>query len=942
MKKMRWMMVGIFAAMSLGAMSQPVVPALPFDPEVTKGTLPNGLTYYIQHNENPQKRAYFYIAQKVGSVQEEESQRGLAHFLEHMCFNGSDHFPGKGIINFCEKIGVQFGRHLNAYTSTDRTVYNIDNVPVDDEKNLDSCLYILYDWAHGLTLDPKEVDNERGVIHEEWRVRSNGIMRILERQLPVLAKGSRYADRLPIGLMSVVDSFAYKELRDYYDKWYRPDLQGIIVVGDFDVKVMEEKVKKIFSSLPAPKADAAPLEYFTIPDNEQPIIVFDKDKEVTAPMVMMGSKYDPVPRAQRNTMMGVVSQYMENIISSMFNRRLSELMQTPDIPFASVEGGVDGMIITDRKKTLGLNYSPKQGKDKEALTVALREMRRLGVYGFSEAEFSLAKTELEGQLDQQLASRKTVKSKVLVNECVEHFLENDVKTSFTQEIAMHRTFMKRIPLEAINEMVKEAIGQLDTNLVIAGFYPDKEEFVMPSSTEAQEILAQVKKESLQPYEMKEVDTRILDKQPQAGTIIQELAEDPFGYKGFVLSNGVTVKYKKTDFDESKIICNAVSHGGLKKVALEDVENARFFNQFIANNGLGKYTGNELEKALAGRVIHITPQLKYSTEQIVGNTSKKDAATMFQLMHLYFTDLKYDTLNYNIVRKSMMDQLANRNARPTTAFEDSTQILLNCNHPLAQPFTVERLKKVTYDGVYALYKKRFANAADFTFIFTGAIEEDSIKQWASLYLGSIPTHSRLLEKYEKKTIPMMKGSKTCRFTQKMETPQSYMATIWNGKTKWTTQTEVMAAVLKKILSIYSTETIREKYQFTYGSYTDMECGELMGEERYLLQMLAPVKPGKCDSALAILKEGVAMIAEKGVSEEQLNKVKEQELKVFETNQRENGYWNRLEQGYVLYNNLRPLEMKKVLEDLTSEQIRNFVKKVVYKNKNVLDVIMEPEQ
>ena len=940
--KNKLLFLAVFLTAGIQALvAQGPVNELPFDPDVTKGTLPNGLTYYIQHNENPKDRAFFYIAQKVGSVQEEENQRGLAHFLEHMCFNGSEHFPGNGAVNFCQKIGVQFGNHLNAYTACDRTVYNIDNVPTSNPANLDSCLYILYDWAHALTLDPKEIDKERGVIHEEWRVRNTGTNRILERQLPALMPGSKYADRFPIGLMSVVDNFKPEVLRAYYDKWYRPDLQGIVVVGDIDVKQMEEKIKTIFGKLPAPKEDAAKFEYYAVPDNNKPILVFDKDKEVTTPAIQMFIKYDPVPRRYRNSIAGLSNNFVNIVMTTMINYRLDDLLQDPNIPAATCRAFFGPYIMAHTKQALQMALRPKDGKSEESLAMALRELRRVSMYGFAEAEYKRALTDLSGMLDQMVESRKTVKSNELVDECVEHFLENQAKTKFETEVQIYRQLGQNIPVKLLNQLAKAMIGQLDTNLVVLGVYPEKEGIKVPTTEDAAKVLAKVKAEKLEPYEAKVIDTKLLDKEPQAGTIKQELTADALGYKGFTLSNGITVKYKATDFDEGSIVMKALSHGGQFRLNKNELDNAALFNAVMGNNGVGKFNSNDLEKALTGRVVSVAPRLNNSIEQLTGSSSKKDFKTLFQLTYLYFTDIHYDTLNYNKVMKNQEVALANRDANPMTAFNDSLQLNIYDYSPYVEPMTSGRLKKVTYDGILKIYKERFANPADFTFVFTGAINEDSLKLFASKYLASLPTKGKL-EHAEKTDMHLMKGQKICRFSKKMETPQCYVVGVWNGTCKLTPQNQVVAEALGQVLDIYFTETIREKHSFAYSTGAHASASYMLGEPRFIVQVVAPVKPEKCDSTIMLINEGFEDLAKKGVSEENLNKVKEQMLKEYETNQRENSYWHGAEESLVLYGINEVAGTKEAIENLSSEQIKAFLKDYVLKQNNHLKAVIEPEQ
>ena len=939
MKKFFLTLVTLFAFGFTMSLSAQDMQELPFDTAVVKGTLPNGLTYYIQHNENPKQRAFFYIAQKVGSVQEDDNQRGLAHFLEHMCFNGSEHFKGNGIVSFCQRIGVRFGAHLNAYTAADRTVYNIDNVPTTDPTNLDSCLYILYDWANGLTLDPAEIDKERGVIHEEWRMRTSGVMRVLERQLPKLMPGSKYGERLPIGLMSVVDNFKPQVLRDYYEKWYRPDLQGIIIVGDIDVKQMEQKVKQIFGKIPA-QPNAAKFEYYPVPDNDKPIIIFDKDKEITTPSVSIMIKHDPLERQYRNTVAGLANLYIKQQISLMFNYRLQDLMQQADVPFSDISASDDQFILANTKDALSLDFTPKTGKDKEAFQVALRELMRIARYGFTEPEYKRAITDYTGKLDQAVEAHKTIRSGQLVQECVSNFLNNDAKPSFATEVEIDRQLAKILPLQAINQTIQGIIGKLDTNVVVLGLYPEKEGITVPNDNEISQLLTQTKTEQVAPYVAKVVDAKLLDKEPKAGKIKKELPADALGYKTLVLSNGIQVKYKQTDFDEGNILFSASRAGGWSKLQAKDMPNVDLLNDVMADNGLGKFNSNDLTQALTGRTVSVAPALNQYSENFGGRSSKKDLRTLFQLTYLYLTDVNYDTINYRKVYKEQEQQLANRNAEPLSAFQDSITTWLYDHSPYRQPMTSERLKQVSYDGILKIYRERFANPADFTFIFTGAFDEDSLRTFASQYLGALPAKAKG-EKVTDTGVHFIKGMKQCDITKKMETPKCYILQVWNGTCPFTVKNQVLADALGDVLDMKYTETVREKYSFAYSTSSSAQSFRSY-KDLFILQTIAPVKPEKCDSALLIIDQGLNEIATQGVNAEHMAKIKEQMLKTYETNQRENRYWNALERTLVVDKVNNHEGEREAIEALSSDQIKDFVNKIVLKQQNRLNVIILPEK
>lgn len=931
--------LSLIATMLFGwAFAQNGAPApLPFDTAVVKGTLPNGMTYYIQHNANPPQRAFFYIAQKVGSVQEEENQRGLAHFLEHMCFNGSEHFPGNAIIEFCQRIGVQYGADLNAYTAADRTVYNINNVPTTDEKNLDSCLLILYDWSHALTLDPKEIDKERGVIHEEWRMRSSAMMRILERQLPTLMPGSRYGERLPIGLMSVVDNFKPEALRAYYEKWYRPDLQGLVIVGDIDVKQMEQKVKDVFSGIKMPE-NPAKFEYYDVPDNPQPIIVVDKDKEISTPDVTLMVKHDPLPRELRQTAAAIPMDYITTVLDQMFSYRFDDLMQNPDAPYNNLSAGDGEFILASTKEAFQFSVTPKDGQTEEATKGLLREVLRAARFGFTESEYDRAKTQFLSDLDQAREARKKIKSGRLVNECIENFLEGTLKTNFETEYELYKQMAGAIPLQIVNAYLGKLIGKLDTNVVILATFPERDTVKVTEAAVFGKILSDVKAEDLKPYEAKTVDARLIEKEPKAGTIKKELPANKLGYKTLILSNGIKILYKTTDFDESKILFNAVSPGGTAKIPTSEIDNADLFGAVMADNGLGRYNGVDLRRALTGRQVTLTPMLRHYSEQFGGNASPRDLRTLMQLVYLSFTELNYDTLNYRTVMKNMEQELRGRNARPMSALQDSVTTRLYGYNLRERPLTLESLGRVTYDGIRKIYNERFANAGDFTFIFTGAVNEDSLRLLSCQYLAALPTKGKK-EKQVDDGVRLWSGLQTCDFKRKMETPMAYLLQLWNSPEPYSVKNDVVAEAAGRVLETIYLQTVREQHSFSYSVQTDCSPFEIP-DHHQVMETICPVKPEKCDSALDIIEKELKTLVAGASQEQYLPKVKEQMLKIYENNQRENRYWHSLAADLILRGRDGHEGQREAIESVTAADVTNFLSDVM-KHGNRLTIIMRPE-
>ena len=519
------------------------MPPIPIDSQVRIGKLENGLTYYIRHNALPEKQADFYIAQKVGSILEEDSQRGLAHFLEHMCFNGTTNFPGNALREYLESIGVKFGQNLNAYTSVDETVYNISNVPVIRDGIVDSCLLILHDWANDLTLDPKEIDKERGVIHEEWRSRTGAMMRMYEKTFPIMFKDSKYAYRLPIGIMEVVDNFPYKDLRDYYEKWYRPDQQGIIVVGDINVDQIEAKIKKIFSPIEMPK-NAAVREYFPVPDNDEPLITVAKDREQQVPIIYLFHKHEAYPKELKGNLDYMVMNYITYMTSQMLINRLNELVQKPNPPFIQgMVGDQDFLVAKTKSAFTGIAVAKEDGII-GATEALVREIERARQFGFTAGEYSRAKADYLRALESSYNERNKTRSESYVQEYVRHFIDNEPIPGIEYEFNMMNKLVPNLPLEAINQSVKQLIGE--KNIVLGVFCPDKDNMKYPTEGELKACLDKVKAEKLEAYVDKVSNEPLMKVKPQPGKLVKS-EEGMFGSTILTFSNGVRVILKPTDY-----------------------------------------------------------------------------------------------------------------------------------------------------------------------------------------------------------------------------------------------------------------------------------------------------------------------------------------------------------------------------------------------------------
>ena len=915
------------------------MPPIPVDNAVRIGKLPNGLTYYIRHNDYPEHRVNFYIAQRVGSIQEEENQRGLAHFLEHMAFNGSDNYPSDKLLEYMRSIGVEFGRDLNAYTSIAETVYNIDNVPSKNIAALDSCLLVLKDWSNGLTLATEEIDKERGVIENEWRLRSSPMQRMMERNLETIYPGSKYGRRMPIGTMEVVKNFKPEVLRQYYHKWYRPDNQAIIVVGDIDVDRTEQKIKEMFSGIKlAP--NAAPVVAEPVPDNNEAIIVVDKDKEQQFNIVQIMFKHDDVPDSMKTSLAYMVQQYALNLSLQMLNARLAEVGQNPECPYLQAYVSDGDYIYAKSKDAFAVVCIPKPGQTEAAISAAVREVMRATMFGFTPTEFVRAKSEYMSQLEKVYTNRNKRENGVYCELYTRNFIDNEPIPSIEDEYAIMQQISPMIPVEAINEVMKELVSVTDTNLVVMSFNTEKEGTVYPTPESIKKAIDTVHGEKLTAWVDNVKQEPLIAKMPAKGKITGEKENKTLGYKELTLSNGARVLLKKTDFKDDEVVIDATSKGGSSLLGDEDIVNAKVFDMAIGASGLGNFSNTELEKALAGKQANANLQLFNLHEGLSGSSTPKDLETLFQLTYLYFTDVRKDEKSFAQLMTTLETMLKNQALSPDAAFSDSLMSTLYCHNPRYATLKLEDLKKVNYDRILQIAKERTADAGDFTFTIVGNFDEATIRPLIEQYIASLPAKGK--KENWKKVSTYAKGNAENKFTRKMETPKANAYMYWyNLTTPYSLENAVAASAAGQVLEMIYLKKIREDAGAAYSAgATGM--ASLGGDTPFTaLVGICPMDPEKSDMAIKIMEEEAKKLCTT-VDADMLNKVKELMLKRADENAKTNSYWvstinNLDEYGVDTYTNY-----KNVVNALTPEKVAKMVKDVIFKGGNSVKVIMLPEK
>ena len=927
----------LFVAGATTTMAQQM-PAIPTDPDVKIGKLDNGLTYYIRHNAWPEQRAEFYIAQRVGSIQENDDQRGLAHFLEHMCFNGTENFKGNDIVKWCETIGVKFGRDLNAYTSIDQTVYNISNVPTTREGIIDSCLLIMHDWADGLLLEADEIDKERGVIHEEWRMRTSAQMRMLERDLPKLYPDSKYGHRMPIGLMEIIDNFKPEVLRAYYEKWYRPDNQAIIVVGDVDVNQIEQKIKNLFGSIKMP-ANPAPVVAEDVPDNKEAIIVIDKDKEMQYSIVEMMFKSDPIPDEIKENMQYLVIDYLKIACLGMLNDRLAELAQKADCPFLQGSVGYGQYLLSKTKDAFEVSVLPKEGQTEAALKAAFIEARRAAQFGFTATEYQRYKSNFMSQLDKQYSNKDKRYNSRFVNEYVKHYLAKEPIPSLDDYYQVMKQLVPALPLETVNELMKGFFEDKDSNLVVLNFNQEKEGAVYPTEASLKKAIDEARATQLEAYIDNVKDEPLITTMPKAGKIQKEVAGKKFDYKELTLSNGVKVILKQTDLKKDQVILSGEGFGGSSLYGEADFANIKMFDDVIEASGLGNFSHTELEKALAGKIASASLSLSSDRANISGSSTPADVETMLQLVYLYFTNINKDQESYDNMMKTTELMLKNKLLQPESVFSDSLSLTLTCHDKRQAPLATEDLKNVSYDRILQMAKEQTSNAAAFTFTIIGNYDEATIRPLIEQYLGALPAQKKIVK--GKDVEKLFKGEVINDFKRKMETPKAIAVMTWmNDKMDYSLQNIIRTSMVGQILTMIYTEKIREEASAAYS--VAAQSGMSRDDFRTLTQVLVycPMKPEKGDIATKIMKEEVENLA-KSVDVEKLNKVKEYMLKDIDDQAKTNNYWLRQINRLRLFGVDTHTDYKATVQAQTPESIAAFMQEFL-KPGNRAEVIMLPEE
>ena len=854
---------------------------IPLDPSVRTGTLSNGMKYYIKKNVKPEKKVEFRLAINAGSINEDEDQRGLAHFMEHMNFNGTKNFPENKLVDFLQSIGIKFGQHLNAYTSFDETVYMLP-VPLDKPGNLDSGLKVMEDWAFNALLTDKEIEKERGVVLEELRLGLGADKRMLDQYLPKLAYNSRYADRLPIGKKEILQNFKPDALRRFHKDWYRPDLMALVVVGDINVDEMEQKIKANFSKYQNP-ANARKRVDYEMPNHKETLISIATDADATSSSAQFYIKDDGPAKADV-TVNDYQKSIVEQLAATIVNNRLQELTNSEKPPF--IFGYVSHSNFLRTKDAFQAYAMTKEGEQKNALKVLLEEVERAKRFGFSQNELDRAKSETLSNLEKSYNNRDKTESARLVMEYVRNFLNQEPIPGIEWEYQLHKQYLPSVTLDQVNNILKNYIKDDSRVIVVTG--PKKENAVLPTDAQLLATVDDVKNAQLKPYEDKAAIKTLVEHFKSNGKIVKTEADAKLGTTTFTLSNGAKVTYKKTDFKEDEIVFSAISLGGSSLISNEDIEKTQWAFPALSESGFNKYSKNDITKFLSGKQVSVMPYVGGISTGFNGNSTKKDFETLFQMIYGYFTNLNYDEASYNSYKAKQQGFLDNLLANPQTYFQSEVQKYLNQKNPRFFGILpdAKAWEKTSYKLAYDIYKKSVANAGNFHFYFVGNVDENQIKQLSEQYLASLPSTKKSETYKDLGYRPLF--TSTEKVIKKGKDPKSMVMIRFSGETKYNEQEDLAMRALGEVATIKIIEKLREDEGGIYGGGARGSLNKVpYGSYNFSINF--PCGPENAEKLTKIALAELQKMIDNGPEQKDLDKFKEGEANDDVTNMKDNNYW-----------------------------------------------------
>jgi len=908
---------------------------LPLDPAVRYGKLDNGMTYYIRHNEEPKNRASFYMIQNVGAILEEDSQNGLAHFLEHMAFNGTEHFPGKGILNTLEKHGVAFGYNINAYTAQDQTVYNLSEVPTNKPGLIDTCLLVLNDWSNYLLLLPEEIEAERGVISEEWRTRRTAAFRLYRASLPYIYNNSKYAVRDVIGDLDVIKNFKYDEIRNFYHDWYRTDLQAVAIVGDFDVDEVERKVVELMSKIPAvenPKDRGIVM----IPDNDDLIfgLVTDKEADQTRITYYIREFNDNPGIANLEQLR---NSYVESLFNQMMSQRISELLQKGEPPF--VAGAVMRTGLTRNYDATAFMLIAKTNEEELGFSKLLEEIERAKRFGFTPGELERAKTNLVNRMENRVKEKDKITNDQYASQYQDHYLSNEAFIDIELELQFMKAVFQTISVEDYTEKLTEWFTDKNNVMVIQG--PEGEGVQHLNKEQAKGIMEMVSKMELTPYEDVELASSLINEDISAGEIVSEKNLPELDAVEWTLSNGAKVVYRFADYEKDNISFKAYSKGGSSLYGNEYVPSMDMLANLISFYGVGEYDMTTLQKMLTGKTLDLNLELSDLYEGMNGSASPKDFETLMQLIYLRFTAPRFDPEAHQAITGRYLAFVENMNKNPQKIMSDSLNLILTDHNPRTRVMDAEYIGDVSLDMIEEVYRDRYQDASDFVFFFVGNISKEELQGYVKKYIASLPSVNRR-ETWIDRGVEEPDGKVERGIGLDLTVPKSTVFVVLNNEMDYTPENLILARVIRGILDLRFVETIREEEGGTYGVQADLSL-EHYPEEKATLFIMFDTDPAKADYLKEMVYDELASLAKNGPAQKDLSKTIENILKDREENKAHNAYWlNTLTRLYVHgFNSDDPANFEELVKGVTTKDVKKMMKKLT-KGSNVVDLVFSPNE
>ena len=943
---MRKLFLSVFAAVvAFTAVAQqrvngPAPEFIPNDPAVRTGQLENGMKYYIRHNDKQKGLADFYIIHNVGAIQEDDNQQGLAHFLEHMAFNGTNNLPGKMLIEWCEKVGIKFGANLNAGTSWDYTQYLIKDVPVSRQGVVDTAMLILHDWSHFITLDHDEIDKERGVIQEELRTRDGASWRSTINLLKTLFKGTKYEHRNLIGHLDGLQSFTYDDIKSFYDKWYRPDYQAVVIVGDIDAEKVEAQVKSLMADIPAPAADAATKEVIIVPDNKEPIVSIFEDPEMLESDISLFIKRPALPDYVRNTVQAEMLSLINSLGGTMANARLSEIAMKPNAPFTNAHIGNGGVGICPTLDGLTVGVGTKDGELMKGFEAALVELERIRRHGFTEGEFERAKAQVLRREEQAYNNRNDRMNGQYVNRYLSAFRRNSAFPDAELEWKMDSAIIAQLPLVAINQTFASYIT--DHNNVVIVNAPKKEGVVNPTEAQILEAIAKVKGSEIAPYQDNTVKEPLIapNAKLKGSKVKKSGANATLGTTEWTLKNGVKVVVKPTTFKADEVQIQMVSQAGISCLSDEDYNTGKYLSLVTSQMGLSKFSATELRKQLSGKSASTAVAPDDYTTAVYGNGSPKDLETILQLLYLRFTDPRFNEDDFNTVLGQYISYVENITTNPDYVASSEQLKSLYGNNPRRQQISTEVLKSINFDRVAPIYRQLLSNAADFTVYIVGNVDLATLKPLVEKYIGSLPAKKKKLTKRVDDGVRYATGEVINDFKTPMQQPKVSVGRFYTGDIEFNLENTVTATFLKDILRSRYTTSIREEKGGTYG--VSVGCSvDPYYTPTYQFAIQFDTNEAMADELSEIVVAEIKELAANGPKAEDLNKVREYLIKEWNNRLVQNGAWMSYIRHFYTYGEdmNRVANYENIVKSMTGEKIAAMAAKILADN-NMTYVVMRP--